>query len=90
MPFKIGRVEVPKTYKCPECYGDGECYTSHRWTCPLCKGLGVLSQQEFDEYETSRLAREKREQLLSNVRDKLWKLSNTQLQEIINASTSDL
>jgi DnaJ-class molecular chaperone len=33
---------------CPVCGGDGECVTSHRWTCYDCQGTGKVQADKYD------------------------------------------
>lgn len=35
-------VDRTPTIKCTQCDGDGECCTSHRWTCNMCNGTGTI------------------------------------------------
>ena len=34
--------------ECPVCGGDGECVTSHRWTCYDCEGTGKVTPEKYD------------------------------------------
>ncbi len=43
---------LPDTLKkpCPECGESGECTTSHRYTCPDCKGHGKVPVPGLEDY----------------------------------------
>lgn len=38
---------MKEEYTCPVCGGDGECVTSHRWTCHDCNGTGKVNETDY-------------------------------------------
>lgn len=52
--------------ECPVCGGDGECVTSHRWTCYDCGGSGKVEDDKYEKLlEQEKEVQKRRDQALT-------------------------
>lgn len=68
--------------RCPECDGDGELYTSHRFTCGGCDGHGYVTEKYFLEQIKQENEHIKKREVINKIEKTLSRLNIKQLEEL--------
>lgn len=68
---------------CPDCGGDGEQYTSHRYNCYSCDGRGILTIEKFKEEIKKASDRTELREIRRAIESKLSYRSKEELDQIL-------
>lgn len=73
--------------KCPDCHGHGD-GGRYRSTCFICNGTGEITEAAFDSYVEREKKHAERTLLCSRVQTHIYRLSDAQLQFILDMGTA--